>query len=285
MSNVHVSCGKEEQNLNQVGFLPHLGAQGTRCRRRPVLFPSAAMADQDGAIRLSPEEEETIWAGKPLFWRWNIAVYSPQLDTDKCVSEMNECLATECDSHESIDDALRAWLEVTCKLRDSAPESQDEILVCAHMLLESQIFRENKEYVRTQIIHSLLQEDDTGPLHAIASLLFLDGYSDESTFPRMIQELCFPRLLDLINERRDGADPRVHRLLLQLMYEMSRVERLKVEELTLVDDSFVQYLFQIIEGVSNDVQDPYHYPTIRVLVRLTPFGSGTWALKKRQSSS
>ena len=26
------------------------------------------------------------------------------------------------------------------------------------------------------------------------------------------------------------------------------------------------YMFQIIEGLSDDVNDPYHYPVIRVLV-------------------
>lgn len=38
----------------------------------------------------------------------------------------------------------------------------------------------------------------------------------------------------------------------------------------MVADAFVLYLFQIIEGLSNDVHDPYHYPVIRVLVSLTP---------------
>lgn len=36
----------------------------------------------------------------------------------------------------------------------------------------------------------------------------------------------------------------------------------------MVADAFVLYLFQIIEGLSNDVHDPYHYPVIRVLVSL-----------------
>lgn len=135
------------------------------------------------------------------------------------------------------------------------------------MLLTSALFQANKDYVRTQIIYSLLQEDDLGPLHAIICLLLLDGYHDETTFPRMIEEACFPRLLELIYGRKD-EDPRLHRMVLELMYEMSRVERLRADDLTLVDDGFVHYLFQIIEEVSDDVNDPYHYPTIRVLVSI-----------------
>ena len=33
-----------------------------------------------------------------------------------------------------------------------------------------------------------------------------------------------------------------------------------------VDDAFVLYLFQLIEQLSDDADDPYHYHIIRVLV-------------------
>lgn len=42
----------------------------------------------------------------------------------------------------------------------------------------------------------------------------------------------------------------------------------------LVDDDFIRCLFDIIEDLSYDVTDPYHYPVIRVLVGTDhgPFG-------------
>ncbi len=36
----------------------------------------------------------------------------------------------------------------------------------------------------------------------------------------------------------------------------------------LIEDEFITYMFEIIEGLSDDVDDPYHYPVIRVLVYL-----------------
>jgi hypothetical protein len=33
-----------------------------------------------------------------------------------------------------------------------------------------------------------------------------------------------------------------------------------------VNDDFIIYLLDIIEGASDDADDPYHYPVIRVLV-------------------
>jgi hypothetical protein len=99
----------------------------------------------------------------------------------------------------------------------------------------------------------------------IANFLLLDGRAEEATFRRMIGEGCFGRLLDLIRNCA-SEDRRLHRLLLQLMYEMSRIERLRGEDLLQVDDGFVAYLFGLIESLSDDAHDPYHYPVIRVLV-------------------
>jgi hypothetical protein len=36
-----------------------------------------------------------------------------------------------------------------------------------------------------------------------------------------------------------------------------------------VNDEFILYLLDIIEGASDDAEDPYHYPVIRVLVSHT----------------
>lgn len=81
----------------------------------------------------------------------------------------------------------------------------------------------------------------------------------------MNNEGCFPRLVDLIKDGT-GDDSMLHRLLLGLLYEMSRMQRLSASDLAHVDDKFTLGLFAIIEELSNDVEDPYHYPVIRVLV-------------------
>jgi hypothetical protein len=52
-----------------------------------------------------------------------------------------------------------------------------------------------------------------------------------------------------------------------------------IRYLVLVEDDFVRYLFQIIEGLSDDAHDPYHYPVIRVLVRFCPCLRWSYASK------
>lgn len=168
--------------------------------------------------------------------------------------------------------------------RDKFCEDENDIAACAQKLLSSKIFVENKDYVRTQIVYSLLQEDEPGPLHVIVCFLLLDGHGDESVFSNMVGEACFPRLLELLNGSKE-ADPRLHRLLLELMYEMSRVERLRAEDLLQVDDGFIHYLFRIVEELSSDAHDPYHYPVIRVLVRSPRMRLGLDGMLTRLSSA
>ncbi|RCI11143.1 hypothetical protein L249_7499 [Ophiocordyceps polyrhachis-furcata BCC 54312] len=221
------------------------------------------MGDVDESA-MSPELAGSLWT---VMGDVDESAMSPEL-AGSLWTELGELLSSTCESHESIDDALRGWLDVATQLRAHDPDSQDLVLGCAQMLLESRLFQDNKHYVRTQIIYSLLQEDDVGFLHAIVCLLLFDGRSDESTFPRMLDEACFARLLELLIAQRDEDDARLYRLLLQLLYEMSRVQRLETDDLALVQDGFIRCLFEDVEGVSDDSDDPYHYPTIRVLLVL-----------------
>ncbi len=80
----------------------------------------------------------------------------------------------------------------------------------------------------------------------------------------MIEASCFGRLLDMIHNYSED-DPSLRELMLELMYEMSRMERLPTEELLHVDDNFVSHLLHLIESSTDDAGD-YHYAIIRVLV-------------------
>jgi hypothetical protein len=111
----------------------------------------------------------------------------------------------------------------------------------------------------------------------------------------MQSEGAFPRLVEIIQGETVAQEHRLHRLLLDVIYEMSRIQRLTWEDLSKqnvemkkiwsspyktnaiiasVDDAFVLHLFEVIEQASDDVNDPYHYPIIRVLVYSNAFDSG-----------
>ena len=110
------------------------------------------------------------------------------------------------------------------------------------------------------------QEDTTEVLLVTVSFLLADARASEETFELLNAEGAFPRLVDLIAVPRKNNEEGLHRLLMELLYEMSRIQKISLDNLSHVTDEFIIRLFDIIEQVSGDVADPYHYPVIRVLL-------------------
>jgi hypothetical protein len=121
-------------------------------------------------------------------------------------------------------------------------------------MLEGDLFASNKDYVRKQIIYCLLQvrscgtaagwlrcemhgliwfqEDDNPTLHITAAFLLFDGRksNDDEIFEMMHSEGTFARLVELVQTPSIQEDTRLHQLLLQLLYESSRIQRLTRED-------------------------------------------------------
>ncbi|KAM3556211.1 hypothetical protein MY1884_005184 [Beauveria asiatica] len=195
----------------------------------------------------------------------NFAASQPLLYSGN--TELDGVVSSQCSSDYLIDNALREWLRLTVMFRDAFPGSEDDMTKCTQKLLGSDLFCGNKDYVRNQIIHSLLQEDNAGPLYVLVDFLLVDGRTEEVLFLRMIEASCFRRLVDLMRGSKKD-DPRLHSRLSQLMYEMLSGVRLPTEDLSYVDDGFVSYLFQILEGAPDEVMDPHHHSIFRFLLVL-----------------
>ncbi|KAL4811119.1 hypothetical protein BDV18DRAFT_128633 [Aspergillus unguis] len=189
-------------------------------------------------------------------------------------TNIQEIVSAPCSSEDLIDNALRAYLSLTASYKEQYLQSEFAVTRCSFKLLSSAIFVAHTDYVRRQMIYALLQEDDPVTLHMIASFLLFDGRQHEISLQMMNDEGAFSRLLELLQAHaqtlytEDDSAAGLHRLLMDLLYELSRIQKIKVEDLILVDDDFVRGLFDIIEHLSYDANDPYHYPVIRVLLVL-----------------
>lgn len=62
--------------------------------------------------------------------------------------------------------------------------------------------------------------------------MLFDGRHHEEAFEMMQTEAAFPRLVDLIPKCTSGEDGPLQRLMLELMYEMSRIQRLSWDDLS-----------------------------------------------------
>ncbi|KAI4955152.1 hypothetical protein J4E91_001009 [Alternaria rosae] len=184
--------------------------------------------------------------------------------------ELDDIVSTRCHQHDIIDNSLRSFLNVTTNYRSEYLQTDFSVAKCIFRMLEGELFASNKEYVRRQIIYCLLQEDDNPTLHIVAAFLLYDGRNskDDDIFDMMHSEGTFARLVELVQTQSVQEETTVHQLLLQLLYESSRIQRLTWDDFAAVNDAFIIYLLEIIEGASDDADDPYHYPVIRVLLVL-----------------
>jgi hypothetical protein len=74
------------------------------------------------------------------------------------------------------------------------------------------------------------QDDDIFTIHIAASVLLLDARANGDFHGTMQALGAFPRLVDLIRLATDD-DKGLHRTLLELLFEMSRVQKLEREDL------------------------------------------------------
>ncbi|ETN41490.1 uncharacterized protein HMPREF1541_03426 [Cyphellophora europaea CBS 101466] len=187
---------------------------------------------------------------------------------DQFWDALDETISQECATHSHIDDALRSYLGLVAGSKEQFDDAEQVLPRCAYKLAYSPLFVRHSDYIRRQFIHSLLQEDDADILLITSSFLLTDAQHTEITFEILKNEGAFPRLVDLIASPHLNDEEALHRLLMQLFYEMSRIQRISNDDLACVTDEFVQCLFDLIEHVAGNVNDPYHYPVIRVLLVL-----------------
>ncbi|KIW75296.1 hypothetical protein Z517_12070 [Fonsecaea pedrosoi CBS 271.37] len=189
-------------------------------------------------------------------------------DEDQFWTALEETISRECTTHDSIDDTLRSYIELIGFCRGRFLLSDNDLVRCAFKLQESSLFATHADYIRRQFIQCLIEDDEPNVVLVSTSFLITHAQLHERTYELLNDEGAFPRLIHLISSPKRHDHEGIHRLLMELLYEMSRIQKIKIGDLALVDDDFVKMLFEIIEQVSDDVNDPYHYPTIRVLLVL-----------------
>jgi hypothetical protein len=91
-------------------------------------------------------------------------------------------------------------------------------------------------FLRPSINDGSVQDDDPDTLYLITSFLLFDGRQNEVSLRMLNEEGSFPRLLELLqvqNRKKEvgGDGSGLHRQLMDLLYEMSRIQRVKIEDL------------------------------------------------------
>ncbi|KAK6363154.1 hypothetical protein TWF730_000600 [Orbilia blumenaviensis] len=140
---------------------------------------------------------------------------------------------------------------------------------CGFRLLESKLFAEHKTYVRRRFVGRFLKEpSNSARLHVITATLLYDGIDNPKTFELMLEQNAFARLIDLIWKDVAKLNFGFHKLLLEVFYEMCRIQKLRNQDLDILQDEFIKHLLEQVEEGQGDTDDPYNYAVIKVLLVL-----------------
>ncbi|KAH8151591.1 uncharacterized protein LAJ45_04213 [Morchella importuna] len=181
--------------------------------------------------------------------------------------ELDEIVGAHCETQSFVDNALKTYLMFTSSFTDEYLNTEYDWAKCAFKLLESSLFLKNKHHVRRRMIGRLRKETSNTKLRLITNVLLYDGRQHQKTFELMQEEGLFSRLMEMVAQKRE-EDRILWSSVLDLLYEMSRIQRLRREDLDSIGDGFISYLFQLVEEDPDDPNDPYHYPVIRMLLVL-----------------
>ncbi|KAK6536379.1 hypothetical protein TWF281_000618 [Arthrobotrys megalospora] len=192
-----------------------------------------------------------------------------KLEEQQFWDELDVILNTPCPTQHQIDVQLRSYLQLISTYRDDYLQSEYDFAKCGFRLIESKVFAEHKTYVRRRLVGRFLKEpSNSARLHAITATLLYDGIDHPKTFELMLEQNAFERLIELIWKDVAKLNFGFHKLLLEVCYEMCRIQKLRNRDLDILQDEFVKHLLEQVEEGQGDPDDPYNYVVIKVLLVL-----------------
>ena len=155
----------------------------------------------------------------------------PNYKTNTCqLIVLDEIVKVPCQKQGAVDSSLKSYLSLTAQFAPQYLTTEYDWVNCAFMLLRSPLFEEHKSHVRRRMCGRLRREQSTPRLQLVATVLLYDGRQDQKVFQQMQVEGLFVRLVELLRERKEG-DPLMWWTCLELLYEMSRIQMVRSEDL------------------------------------------------------
>lgn len=167
-----------------------------------------------------------------------------------------------------IEASLTEYVQFTCPYLLSYLRQDEDLTRCGYLLIQSNVFSCNKAYARRKLISRFIQsEGQYAILTILGAVLLLDARHNPATLEMMEEESAMSVLVNTIVTAQKHSF-RLHRIFLELFYEMCQVQKLTSSDLALVKSDFIDYLFTCIENKVGYDYDPHSFSVIKVLLAL-----------------
>lgn len=167
-----------------------------------------------------------------------------------------------------VNDGLSTYIEFAVNYLNTFLDKDEDLAKCGYHLINSSIFSKNKAYVRRRLISQLMNSNIQPSLCLfIGVILLLDGKHNPATLEMMQEESAISTLINTV-WKTEIQYIRLHRVFLELLYEMCHIQKLTLPDLSLVKTDFICYLFTAVENKEDYDYDPYSFAVIKVLLAL-----------------
>lgn len=181
--------------------------------------------------------------------------------------ELEEIVSALPGTETSCNGFLHSFLHLASTYRSEYLQTRSDLSRCSYLLLDSAAFKAHSDALRRACVSQLNPASQDDHLCIVAAILINDGNKHEDTFEQVNRDGRTPQLIALL-ERCCKSDLEVYSMLLRIFYEMARLQRLRIEDLRLINDDFVAGLLYMVEEGSTNTSDPYHYSLVSTLVGL-----------------
>ncbi|KAG0294311.1 hypothetical protein BGZ97_005113 [Linnemannia gamsii] len=159
---------------------------------------------------------------------------------------------------------VNAYLSLMVHSQDEfLNESRQDLAYCCYNLFDSDVFHRNIEVVTRSIIDRAVESSDDADMWITYHVLLHAGKESPRIYRWMFRNEFFSKLKDQI-QHQEGT--RIQLIAIALMYEMCRIQKLKESDLALADETFLNYLLDLVERTRTDDAEPLNYGAIKLLL-------------------
>ncbi|KAF9941042.1 hypothetical protein BGZ67_006098 [Mortierella alpina] len=166
--------------------------------------------------------------------------------------------------HQSPELQVGAFLSLIVLYQDEFLDASGQDLVhCCYRLFDSDIYQQHMEAITRSIIDRAIQSPENKDMWITYHVLLYAGKEFPKVYHWMLKSEYFAKLkYQILQQEGSKLQP----LAINLMYEMCRVQMLRDSDLALVDETFLNYLLDLVERTRTDAAELLNYGIIKLLL-------------------
>lgn len=197
----------------------------------------------------------------------------PEEDEDMSDSDfwtkLFDIVSVKTHSYPVVESALKDYLLFATKHLSDFLVSDNDLFRAGYKLTTSPIFVHHKAFTRRKLIAMLTLAEEYTDLAAVVSLILLiDSENHPATLEMMQEENACHALTRLLLTFQKTSALRLRRVLLELMFEMCKIQRISASDLENISDKFIDSLLRTVVNADRDDTSLYDASVMKVLLCL-----------------